>query len=73
MRASKKGEVLLMRKLDKLNTHLTEDPGAQVADAATATWALSRFSLDLGRLTRTISMLSATSFRRHVLSLTRTL
>jgi hypothetical protein len=36
VRASKKGEVLLMRKLDKLSTRPTEDPEASVADATTA-------------------------------------
>jgi hypothetical protein len=36
VRASKKGEVLLMRKLDKLSTRPTKDPEASAADATTA-------------------------------------
>jgi hypothetical protein len=41
VRASKKGEVLLMRKLDKLSTRPTEDLEASAADATTTNWGLA--------------------------------
>jgi hypothetical protein len=65
--ASKKGEVLLMRKLAKLYKRPIEDPEVATTAPTDADQASPRFSLD--RLMRTISPHFA---RRRVLSLTQT-
>jgi hypothetical protein len=74
VRASKKGEVLLlMCKLDKLSMRPTEDPEVATADATVVDQGLVTLFAGPEPVDKEYSPLFATSYRRRVLSLTRTL
>jgi hypothetical protein len=67
--ASKKGVVLLMRKMDKLSMRPTEDPAVADADATVADQGLVVFFLDLDRSRRSIQLLFSRPLPTGVCSL----